>query len=75
MSTTALELLEAALRLPENERAELAAHLLESFAPVPDDEESAQMAAELARRIAELENGSVQPIPWEEVRSRLREGL
>ena len=33
------------------------------------------MAAELARRIAELENGSVQPIPWEEVRSRLREGL
>ena len=75
MSNSTQELLEAALRLPEDERADLAAHILESFAPVPNDDESVAMAAELERRIAQMESGDVQPIPWEEVRKRLREGL
>lgn len=73
MSEKANEVLEAAMRLPEEERAEVAAQLLETFAPLPEDDP--EMAAEIARRIAEMDSGAVKPIPWEEVRQRLWEGL
>lgn len=73
MTQQASDVLQAALRLTEEERAEVAAQLLETFAPLPEDDP--EMAAEIARRIAEMDSGAVKPIPWEEVRRRLWEGL
>jgi putative addiction module component (TIGR02574 family) len=75
MSNTAQQPLQAAMQLPEEDRAELTAQLLESFAPLPGDEDSAQISAEIERRIAELEGAVVTPVSWEEVRKRLQEGL
>ena len=62
----------AALALPPDERAALAAELLESL----DDEEADEGAAdaweaEIARRLTEIERGEVTLIPAAEVLSRL----
>jgi putative addiction module component (TIGR02574 family) len=72
MSGEAMKLLEDALHLPENERAEMAARLLESLDAVIDPEVESAWDAEIARRLSELDNGSVKPIPWEEARRRIR---
>lgn len=72
MSDKARELLEAVLQLPEDERAELAAQVMESFEPLADDHEFAE---EIRRRVAEVESGAVKTIPWEETCNRLRERM
>lgn len=51
-----------ALRLPEPDRAVLAAALLESLAPETRDD-ATDWDAEPQRRIAELDRGRVVPIP------------
>jgi putative addiction module component (TIGR02574 family) len=68
MSSDALKLLEDALRLPENDRADLAARLLESLDPEGDEGAEDAWAAEVERRIHEMDSGKVQPIPWSEAR-------
>ena len=73
MTQQASDVLQAALRLSDEERAEIAAQILETLSPSPEDEP--EMAAEIARRIAEMDSGAVKPIPWEDVRRRLGEGL
>jgi hypothetical protein len=62
MTTDVKRLLDDALRLADADRAELAGLLIESL----DDS-----AEEIARRLADLDNGSVKPIPWAEVRRRM----
>lgn len=61
---------EAALQLTLQERAQLAADLLDSLPPpqLPTEEEVADI---LARRIEEIDSGKVTMIPWEEVRQGL----
>ncbi len=59
---------EAALALPEAERALLAERLLESLSPESDECTDAEFFAELERRRAEVEQGVVTPIPWSQVR-------
>jgi putative addiction module component (TIGR02574 family) len=61
-------LFDAALALPEAERALLAERLLASLSPEVDDVTDDELAAELDRRRAEVEQGAVQPIPWSELR-------
>jgi putative addiction module component (TIGR02574 family) len=73
LTEQAKKLLEAVLLLPEAERAEFVEKVMESFEPSP--EEDAEFAAEIQRRIAEVESGAVKTIPWEVVRKRLREKL
>jgi putative addiction module component (TIGR02574 family) len=58
---------EAALALPELERALLAKRLLESLPPEPDALPDEEMLGELERRRSEVEQGLVGPIPWSEV--------
>lgn len=60
-----------AFELPENDRATLAGLLIESLEPAPDPEIEEEWAAEAERRWREIESGSVQTIPWEEVRAKL----
>ena len=71
MSCDAVNVLEAAMRLPEEERADLAARLLDSLDPQVDDDAPAAWDEEIARRVAELDAKSVVPIPWPQVRRKL----
>jgi putative addiction module component (TIGR02574 family) len=67
MSPKVQKILEEALELPDEARADLAAALLESLEPAGEDVETA-WSEEIARRIQEVESGAVKPIPWEEAR-------
>jgi putative addiction module component (TIGR02574 family) len=71
MSRTFVELWKEASELSEKDRADLAGLLVESLEGEPDEDVEAAWAAEIQRRVAELETGTVKSIPWEEVRQRL----
>jgi putative addiction module component (TIGR02574 family) len=71
MQQTQLEILEAeALKLTPGERAALAQRLLASLDEDADIEEA--WVAEVERRIADVESGSVQVIPIAEALTRVR---
>ncbi len=71
MSVTVEELLRQALQLEPKARAELAALIIESVPTESPQEVDAAWEAEIRRRMQELEAGSVETIPWEEVREKL----
>lgn len=73
--TTATEVLDAALVLPDRERARIAERLLSSLDKESQPALEVELAwqAEVERRLAEIDRGEVQCVPWEEVRDRLRE--
>ena len=75
MTERAQELLEKALALPEDERADLAGTLLESLDPVADADAESTWQNEIARRIAGLDSGKSKTAPWEEVQSQLASRL
>ena len=64
-----------AVDLPERDRATLAGLLIESLEGEPDPDIEAAWSAEIGRRVAELDAGTVKTIPWEEVRQRLLDRL
>jgi putative addiction module component (TIGR02574 family) len=67
MDEKCLSILEAALALPEEQRALLVERLLETLSPEGEDELDDELAAELERRLADYhENGGA--IPWEQVK-------
>ena len=66
------EIMNAALALPPGARAMLAEHLMESLDAENQAEIDALWAEEAERRARELEDGTVQAIPGEEVMNRLR---
>ena len=68
MNTTAQELLEIALRLPDRERADLAASLIESLDQPFDADARDAWAEEVRRRVAEIDSGAVQAVPWDKAR-------
>jgi putative addiction module component (TIGR02574 family) len=64
-----------ALRLDDEARAALAAELLGSLdGPADPDAESA-WEAEIERRIAAIEAGTIQLEPWEQVRQRIEKDI
>ncbi len=65
------KLLKEALRLSPEARAALAASLLESLEEGVDEGVEAAWAAEIAKRIRELDSGAVAPVPWPEARRRI----
>lgn len=60
-----------ALDLSEGDRATLAGLLIESLDPPPDPDVEELWSVEAERRWQEIESGTAQTIPWEEVRARL----
>ena len=71
---TQLEILEsAALKLTPSERAALAQRLLASLEEDSEIEEA--WAAEIERRIAEVESGTVQVVPIAEALAQVRAKL
>ena len=73
MSTNAEQLLNAALALPDEERLEMAEALAASLQPTDRPPFDEAWRAVIQRRAAELRNGEVTPLPWEEVRRWARE--
>ena len=69
------EIYREAAELPEADRAELAGLLLESLEVEPDADVEAAWAAEVERRIREIDEGKVETIPWEQVRAALHARL
>jgi putative addiction module component (TIGR02574 family) len=72
MSQTAEQLLEAAMALPEGERAQLASALWESIDNQGEVALSLEWQAEIAKRIQAMDAGEVQLLTEEEVNDRLQ---
>jgi putative addiction module component (TIGR02574 family) len=72
---TPAELLQDALKLPIDDRLALATELLESVEGPEDPEWAEAWAAELDRRVQELDEGRVEGIPWSEVKAKLEARL
>ena len=60
-----------ALRLNDEARAELAAELLASLDGPADPDAEGAWDAEIERRIAAIEAGTIPLEPWEQVRRRI----
>lgn len=60
-----------AFELSEADRATLAGLLIESLEPPPDPDVEELWAEEAEKRWRAIEAGTVQTIPWEEVRAKL----
>jgi putative addiction module component (TIGR02574 family) len=73
MSPELSRVLEQALRLSEEERAELIDHLTLSLDQVPDEEVEAAWSAEIQKRLDDIEQGRVELIPWPEARRMIME--
>jgi putative addiction module component (TIGR02574 family) len=70
MISKAKKLLDEALQLPPAEREALAGQLFDSLETDDPDAEAAWQA-EIERRISELDQGKVKPIPWTEARQMI----
>ena len=68
--TTAVanEILDSALRQPENERARIAETLIASLDAETDLQIEQAWQQEIDKRLGEIDSGAVKCIPWEEVR-------
>jgi len=73
MSLTADEIMAEAMKLSPEERADLADRLW--ISAMPREEVAAAWDAEIARRVAEIEAGTVELIPSEEVFAQIDEEL
>lgn len=73
MTEETSQLLQAALRLPESERADLAVKLIESLDPPKGDDAEAVWSQEILQRIDELRMGQVKAVPWPEARRQIME--
>jgi putative addiction module component (TIGR02574 family) len=70
MSPAVEEVVQRALELDEEGRAEVASRLLDSLEQREAAEEAAWVAL-LERRAAEMESGAVEGVSWEEIQERL----
>ncbi|VTT97016.1 Addiction module component, family OS=Rhodopirellula europaea SH398 GN=RESH_04772 PE=4 SV=1: Unstab_antitox [Gemmataceae bacterium] len=71
MTPTAIELLPSLLQLTPDDRAELAAQLLNSLDTGTDESADEAWGEEIARRIEEVRRGRVKPVPWAEARAQI----
>lgn len=75
MTAATQSLLRQALQLSESERVEIAGALFESLGPTPEPEVDEAWRAEIRRRLAAIDSGQAEWIPWEEVRAEFRSRL
>lgn len=71
MSEASRKVLHAALALDGPDRALVAAELIASLDGPPDADAEAAWAVEIDRRIGEIEAGTAELAPWDEVRRRI----
>ncbi len=65
------ELLKDAMRLPDEQRAALAAALIESLDHDVDEDAETAWSVEIARRLREVEPGDVKSIRWTQARQMI----
>jgi putative addiction module component (TIGR02574 family) len=68
MNASAKKVLADALVLPDSDRAELAAELIESLDREFEPGIVTNWDSEIQRRLGELDSGAVASIPWSEAR-------
>jgi putative addiction module component (TIGR02574 family) len=71
MTKTATTLLEQVLMLPDHDRAEIAARLLESLDGAIAEDVDEAWAREIERRCAALDSGQAVTSDWNEFRARI----
>ena len=71
MTSVTERLLTEALNLPNTERAELAARLIESLEARTDSDVDEAWAVEIERRCAALDSGEAVTSDWSDVRRRI----
>jgi putative addiction module component (TIGR02574 family) len=71
MARSARELFDEAMRLDPQERGMLLRLLIDALDDETEEGVEDAWRAEVERRMAELDSGSVEAIPWEEVKARL----
>ena len=71
MGTNLNDLFQQAAQLPERDRATLAGLLIETLDAVFEPDVEAAWSEEIERRLAEIDAGTVELIPWETVRAEL----
>ena len=71
MTQQAMDLLQKALSLSEQEWADLASSLTDSLDTVTDEGVDEAWNQELADRIGQLDSGKARTIPWEDLRARI----
>jgi putative addiction module component (TIGR02574 family) len=71
MARSARELFEEAMRLDPEERATLMRLLVDTLDAESEEGAEGAWRGEVERRIAELDAGAVDTVPWEELRARL----
>ena len=70
MARSARELFEEAMRLDLQERATLMRLLIDTLDVESEEGVEDAWRVEIERRIAELDSGAVETVPWEELRAR-----
>ena len=71
MERNAEDVLREALILPEADRADIAGALLNSLEPAEEADVETAWREEVAARVAALDAGEVETIPWEDLRDQL----
>ena len=71
MAKSARDLFEEAMKLDPEDRELLIRLLIESVRAESDQDVDDAWRVEIERRMAELDSGTVQTVPWEELRARL----
>lgn len=66
------ELLQKALALPEDERAELAGNLISSLDATVDQDVDAAWQQEVVLRLQDIQSGKVDTVSWQEVQQKGR---
>ena len=72
MSHTAQQLLTEALSLPETDRGELVARLIDSLDSQSDADAATAWSEEIERRLREMDDGAVQMVPWPDALRMIR---
>jgi putative addiction module component (TIGR02574 family) len=71
MARSARELFDEAMRLDPKERATLMRLLIDTLDAEAEEGAEDAWRAEIERRIADLDSGAVETVPWGELRARL----
>ncbi|MGB2671325.1 MAG: addiction module protein [Candidatus Acidiferrum sp.] len=75
MTEQASSLLQKALALSEEERADLACSLIDSLDAAVDEAAANAWDQEIAHRISDLNSRRAKTVPWEEIRGRISSKL
>ena len=68
------KVIEAAMGLSVEDRAEVVARLIETIGP-PDERTDAEWTTEIVRRAKEVEDGTAELVDWGDARKRIEEKL